>query len=200
MAKSGKSSGLGLFVLAVVVFVAAAVAAYYLLGGFQKRRHGPVTIKPPTITLLSESKKVTLYLPKESREGFYLAPTDRTVEVKGSITDAALNALLATNKEEGLVANLIPQGTKLLGQIKIDRQTAQVNLSKEFVDNFSGGSDQEALTLNSVVATVVGNSGGKARKVQILVDGKKTESLGGHYDLTEPLSVDESVLKPEAGG
>jgi germination protein M len=200
MAKNGKSSGLGLIVLAVVVCVAAAGATYYFLGGFQKRRHKPVTIKPPVITLLSESKNVTLYLPKETPGGIYLAPTIKSIEVKGNVLDAALMALLATNKEQGMLASLIPQGTKLLDPIKIDKRVAQVNLSREFVDNFSGGSDQEALTLNSVVATVVNNSEGKARKVQIVIEGKNVESLGGHYDLTKPLSVDQVVLKPEVGG
>ena len=199
MTKNGKSSALGLIMLAVVVCVVVAGATYYVLGGFGKRPHKTAPVKPPVITLLSEIKRVTLYLPKQTRRGVYLAPTVKTIQGKGAVLDAALIALLATNKEKGMLANLIPQGTKLLEPIKIDKHIAQVNLSKEFVDNFSGGSDQEALTLNSVVATVVHNSEGKARKVQILVDGKNVESLGGHYDLAAPLTVDQVVLRPEVG-
>jgi germination protein M len=83
--------------------------------------------------------------------------------------------------------------------VKVEKGVAVVNLSKEFVNNFSGGSDMEELTLNSIVATVVDSSGGKADRVKIQVEGKTVESLGGHLDLTGPLTPDPEIVKSEKG-
>ena len=73
---------------------------------------------------------------------------------------------------------------------------ATINLSREFTDNFSGGSDQEALTVNSIVHTLVSNSGGKVNSVRILVEGETVETLGGHFELTDPVKADSTLLRP----
>jgi spore germination protein GerM len=137
-----------------------------------------------------------IYLPKENKNGFYLAPVTGTTGAKGSILDKAVVALLDTSKESDVTGNLIPKGTRLLSPIKIANGIAQVNLSSDFVNNFSGGSDQEMLTLNSIVQTVIKNSGGRASRVQIKVKGETVDSLGGHLDMTEPLVPDASKFKP----
>ena len=64
---------------------------------------------------------------------------------------------------------------------------ATVDLSKEFKDNFSGGSTAEALAINSVTATLGQFPG--VKKVQFLVEGQKIDSLGGGQELTDPLPV-----------
>ena len=87
--------------------------------------------------------------------------------------------MIATNKQEGETGALIPKGTRLLSPIKVSHGVATVNLSVEFVNNFEGGSVQEALTLNSIAHTLVKNSGGKVRAVRILIEGKPAEPLGG---------------------
>lgn len=198
--KTKKGSGAGLWMLGLLACLAAAGGLYYYVavlgGGFDPPR------KPsgkPARVMVTEERKIVLYLPKETADGFVLKPVTRKIGGQGSILDAAVNALLATSKEPGLVGNLMPRDAKLLAPIKIDKGTALVNLSKEFVDNFVGGSDLEVLTLNSLVATVVDSSGGKAKQVRIEVEGKTVESLGGHMDLTEPLTPDPAIVKSEKG-
>jgi germination protein M len=194
-----KSSGFGrLFIVGVIVVGAAAAVGFYASGkihfGFTPPRQKPiVTVTPKPV---APQREVTVYLPKRDSKGFHLAKSTRTTGAEGDMPDAALQALLDTNKETGMVAGLIPTGTKLLSPVRIDKGVATVNLSSEFTDNFSGGSDQEALTVNSIVHTVVSNSGGKVHGVRILVEGKTVESLGGHLDLTDPVTADSTLLRP----
>lgn len=198
--KKSKGSGAGLWILGVIFCIAAAGAAYYYLGVLGKGMEPPrkPSSKPPIVTI-SEERKMTLYLPKETKDGFVLTPVSRKAPGKDGILDAAVNALLATTKDPGLTGNLIPEGTKLLTPVKTEGNVAVVNLSKEFVSNFCGGSDLEVLTLNAIVATVVANSEGKIQRVRFQVDGKGVESLGGHMDITEPMAPDPSVVKSEKG-
>jgi spore germination protein GerM len=191
-----KKSGVGLWMLGVIVFVAAAGGAYYYLTNFAGVEPPKKPSKPPHVTV-SEERTYVVYLPKETSQGFILAPSPRTMGGEGSIVDAAVQALLATTEEPGLAGNLIPKGTRLLTPVKLEKGIATVDLSQEFVDNFSGGSDLEVLTLNALVATVVDSSGGKADRVKILVEGKSVDSIGGHMDMTEPLTPDPEIVKSE---
>jgi germination protein M len=194
-----RSSGVvWLFVAGVILVAAAAVGGLYLTGklpfGITAPKQKPIvqiTPKPPVA-----ERKVTLYLPKRDSKGFHLARETRAAPAQGEALDAALNALLATNKQTGIAAGLIPAGTKLVAPVRVDKGVATVDFSREFADNFSGGSDQEALTVNAIVHTVVSNSGGKVHSVRILVEGKTVETLGGHLDLTGPITADSTLLRP----
>jgi len=199
--KKTKSMSFGwIVVLVLVVFSAAMAITYYVSNGIGKGVEKPET-KPEaapstTITKISE-RKVVIYLPVGEKNRFYLVPVTRTTELKGDILSVAAKVLLATNGEEGEAGKLIPQGTKLLVPIEISKDIATIDLSREFEDNFSGGSTQEALVLNSIAHTLVENSEGKVQRVRILVEGNTVESLGGHFELTDPIEPDSTLLKPQ---
>lgn len=194
-----KPAGSGkLLILGVIAVAAVAVGAYVYIGKFpigNKPAQKPIVTVTPQPSIF-EQRQVHLYLPKQDKQGFHLAPQTRTTRAKGDILDAALNALLVTNKESGAVGGLIPAGTKPLSPIKVHRGVATIDLSQEFTNNFSGGAEQEALTVNSIVLTLVSNSSGKVRSVRILVEGKEVETLGGHLDLTAPVTADSTLLRP----
>lgn len=206
MGKRNKKSGgkFGwLFILVLVVVVAAGAVAYYASSGLrhkivQLQTKPVVTVTPtPSPVHIIDKRKVTIYLPKVTGDGSsYLVPVTRTTSAKGDILDVALETLIDTGKRESVYTGLIPKSTRLLSPIKVKSGIATVNLSKEFVDNFSGGSDQEALTLNSIVHTLVTNSGGKVSSVKILVEGESVETLGGHFELTDPIVADSTLLRP----
>jgi germination protein M len=202
MARMGrKFPGFGVIAaLALVGFVGAAAVAFYVASGSgratEPEKARPAATRRPTITLVSERRDVTVYLPERYGKRVYLAPVVVKAEVRGSLMDSALRALFAEGTTGGRAAGLIPDGTKLLTAVKTDGDVAEVNLSREFLDNFSGGSDQEALTLNSIVHTLVHNSGGKVGKVRLLVEGETVESLGGHFELTDPVEADSTLLRP----
>jgi len=196
--RTGKSPNIGIIgILAVVGFIVAAAAAFYIAKGLQGGgAKGRAEITRPPVVTLTEQRQVTLYLPKKSKRGLYLAAQTRSTESKGSRLDAALTALLAAGQEKGEAAGLIPDGAKLRNPIKVKGNVAIVDLSKEFQENFSGGTMQEALTLNAIVHTLVDNSEGKVKRVRMLVEGKPVETLGGAFELTEPVSADSTLLKP----
>ncbi len=112
--------------------------------------------------------------------------TEKTVKAPSKDATPEEKALAALNAmAEGEGAPL-PKGTKALS-VKIEGELATVDLSKEFKDNFSGGSTDEAQTINAVVNTLGQFEG--VKKVQFLVEGQKLESLGGGQELTDPLPV-----------
>jgi len=80
----------------------------------------------------------------------------------------------------------IPDGTKLI-DIEIEDKVAFVNFSRELIDNHWGGSAGESMTIGSIVNTLVLNENTGIEKVQILVNGEKTETLAGHIDISIPL-------------
>ena len=71
--------------------------------------------------------------------------------------------------------------------VYVKEGTAYVDLVGE---NLSGGSMEEILFISQIVFTL-GNSFDEIEYVQFLVDGEVAESLMGHYDVTEPISVAE---------
>jgi len=202
--RSRKFRGVGVTsAVALVLFIGAAAVAFYVTSGagrVKPRDKKPFAAKPAVVTFVSEKRNVTIYLPSQRGNRVYLAPVTVKAEVKGTALDSAMNALIAASREGGQAPGLIPEGTRLLGRVKTSGGVATVNLSKEFLENFSGGSDQEALTLNSVVHTLVHNSGGKVGRTRILVEGEAAETLGGHFELTEPIEADSTLLAPGSGG
>jgi len=190
-----------LVVLALVAFVAAAAATYYATSIYQSKpkpgESGQVTAHPPVITEVPLGVRVVIYVPETDPEGSYLVPVSVTARKKGGRLDTALEALLRAGQSGGRAEGLIPEGTKLLAPIKVEDGVAEVNLSEAFLDNFNGSIEQEALTLNSIVYTLVSNSDGRVRRAQILVKGEKADTLGGHLELTDPIEASPAALKPK---
>ena len=78
---------------------------------------------------------------------------------------------------------------------------ATVDLSGEFKANFKGGDSGEAVVLNALISTL--GQFDSVKSVQILVDGKKIDSLGGNQALDEPLPVQAVATEgdaPKGGG
>ncbi|GBC92765.1 hypothetical protein HRbin15_01242 [bacterium HR15] len=81
---------------------------------------------------------------------------------------------------------VFPKGTRLLNA-ELKGDTLELNFSAELVQNFEGGSDTEAALINAITRSA--SSFPAVQKVQILIEGKPTESIGGHLDISQPLPV-----------
>ncbi len=79
-----------------------------------------------------------------------------------------------------------PQGTHLL-RVSVKNGLAEVDFSRELIDNFPGGSTTEAMIVESLCKTLAQFS--DIEKVVILVEGKKIDTIGEHIDLSEPVPV-----------
>ena len=92
----------------------------------------------------------------------------------------ALNALAARPDSP------LPTGTKLLS-LRIADGLATANFSHELRDNFTGGDSGETRTVNAILSTL--GRFPTISRVQLLVQGKPVDSLGGLLELSDPLPV-----------
>ncbi|MGQ9738383.1 MAG: GerMN domain-containing protein [Armatimonadota bacterium] len=79
-----------------------------------------------------------------------------------------------------------PQGTRLL-RVTVHDGVAEVDFSRELVDNFPGGSTTESLIVESLCKTLAQFT--DVEKVRVLVEGKKISTIGEHIDLSKPVPV-----------
>jgi spore germination protein GerM len=117
-----------------------------------------------------------------------LQPVDSEVELGETPRDQArhlLEALLTT--PQAPVVSAIPAGTRLRSLYLTPAGIAYVDLSGEVSSKHPGGVLQELLTVYSVVYTLTENLPA-VTSVQLLVDGRETDTLAGHVDLRQPLS------------
>lgn len=104
--------------------------------------------------------------------------------------ERALNAMADLGEDSPL-----PKGTRATS-VTFDNDLATVDFNDSFQKNFEGGDENEALTLNAVLATVGQFPG--VKQVQILVDGQKIDSLGGNQPLTEPLPIPNNLAMAQS--
>jgi spore germination protein GerM len=132
----------------------------------------PEPPKPP-----SEAK---IYIPKVNPQG-ELTYESKPVAIQNPET-AYKEVFEKLIQESGV----FPRGTRLLSA-SVQNGTLQLDFSKELSSNFAGGSDDEAALVNAISSTA--GSFSNVARVQILVEGKPVESLGGHIDLSQSLPV-----------
>jgi len=78
------------------------------------------------------------------------------------------------------------KNTKLLGVYKDRENILYIDLSDSFSKNFHGGAEQEYYLLKSLYDTVISNVNG-ITDIKLLIEGKETESIGGHFFSLYPL-------------
>jgi spore germination protein GerM len=80
---------------------------------------------------------------------------------------------------------LFPDGAKLRQVFLLSDGTAVVDLSKQTVDDLSGGVTSEMAAILSITRSLRANLG-EIERVRFLVDGQETETFGGHVSIREP--------------
>lgn len=156
-----------------VLFIVIAALAIGI--GIWLRLTPAPTPKPPQLP--AEAK---IYIPKVNPQG------ELTYESRPVAIQNPQNAYREVFEKLIQESRIFPQGVRLLG-VRAQNGTLQLNFSKELTDNFSGGSDDEAALVNAISSTA--GSFPNVERVQILVEGKPVESLGGHIDLSHALPV-----------
>lgn len=136
----------------------------------------------------SETMPVTVYY--ATKDAMYLVPETHNVPKSEQPAQAAVEQLLREPKNPELVRTL-PEGTKLKG-ITIKDHIAYVDFNDKLVKG-RGGSAAEILAVGAIVNTLTEFP--DVYKVQIMVEGKKVETLYGHLDTSEPLSRSKDIIK-----
>lgn len=175
-----------------VMVVLAAVIGFMLYSGYIRQGLTPVTPVNPRPTRQSHgapsqsgepSMTVKIYRVGIEHDEEVLRPVEVSVSAKHPMESALVN-LLKHDKTTKL-ANPMPDGTRLLS-VNLKNGTALVDLSREFTDNFHGGSETETLIVESILRTL--SQFPNVKRVRLLVDGKSIDTLG-HLDLSGPLDV-----------
>jgi len=89
----------------------------------------------------------------------------------------------------------LPPGTELLG-ISVADGLATVDFSRHLRDGFQGGSDNEQVTIYSIVNTLT--SLPTVGRVQILIEGATVSTIGGHHDISGTLTFDSELVVPHS--
>ena len=143
------------------------------------------------VTVSGDTKKatVTLYFANDTAEG--LTTERREIEISASSTleKAVIEELIKGPKNQGGIS-IIPVETKVLS-VETKNSVCFVNLSKEFVDKYQGGTVGEILTIYPIVNSLTELDG--ISSVQFLIEGEKRETFS-HIAISEPLVRDNSII------
>jgi len=122
------------------------------------------------------------------QEGNILVPEKRFISKYGDITDQMKLTLieLIRGPQTGLVPT-IPQGVDVREVFLDEKQSAYVDFSRAILQNHSGGTTGELVTISSIVNTLTQTFPKQIRKVRILIDGREAKTIAGHIDISKPI-------------
>jgi len=135
------------------------------------------------------NEQITLYFAKDTSTDAYLVPELRTVRRQSDMPKIAMEELIKGPSDKSLIG-LFPKDTKI-NSVNVQDFIAYPDFSRE-ITRLSVGGEGEALILASIANTLIKFPG--IEKVQILIDGKKAETLAGHYDISKPIGRNETLL------
>lgn len=149
----------------------------------------PPAEEPPAVPKI----KATLFFGSE--DGLSLVPTEREVPLaEGAVAQAraVLEALLTAEAPAPLVST-IPKGAALRGIFVSERNEVFVDLDPAIRTAHPGGTQQELMTVYTIVNTLLTNLPG-LQEVQILIGGQEVDTLAGHVDLRRPLRKNDALV------
>ena len=161
----------------IVIF---ALIAFAVAFSFFWRNDRPAKKEEQERVLLFFATKDAMYLETEDREINTSALYRHTIEelIKGPETAA--------------LSPTIPEGVQLIN-LKVEAGTAFLDFNRALVENHWGGSTGETLTVYSIVHTMAQFPA--VKDVQILISGKKVETLVGHMYLMLPIEPDNNLIR-----
>ncbi|MBP2654834.1 MAG: gerM [Firmicutes bacterium] len=136
-----------------------------------------------------EMMQVTTYHATE--DAMYLVPETQSVPKTEHPLQTALENLVAGPQSSQLVS-VVPAGTKVLG-VKVKNHIAYADFSDDLIKSNHGGSTAEMMLVAAIVDTLTEFP--EVEKVQIMVNGKKIDTITGHLDTSQPLARSENLIK-----
>ncbi len=179
-------------VLSIPTFAISVVVLILLIScGSEQTDPTPPPPTPPVV--ISDSaeiqlQKCTLFF--FDINSLRLAGEERELDLSQDVNERLKQTIteLLGDSTSGLYQT-IPTGT-LLYEVYVDEQsTAYLDFSHHLKDEHIGGTTSEALTIAAILRTVRMNFADHIRKVQILIEGLETDTIGGHIDISKPLSL-----------
>jgi spore germination protein GerM len=193
-------TGLLLFLLALGLALSAPRWARFLrepLPSFEDEILGEVARSAGGSAEEKEGRRtisVKLYFPDAERGGLLGEEREVPFSPDASLQVRSLVEELLKGPRTGLLPAFGP-GTRVLEVFVNSRGVAYVDLSAEVRPLPGPGSLEELLSVYALVNSVAANFPA-VKRVQVLVDDKPVETLGGHVDLARPLTPDMTLLVP----
>ncbi len=179
-------------IIAVALLLAVVVAMGVYLRRVQ-RQAGAVL--PPTASVLpvpppasGPTETVVLYVADDALG--ILRARSAKIPLPGGRQQRAeelLRALLRIYQQPG-AAHPLPPASDIRSIYLIDPGAAVIDVNAAFADQHRSGILSEQLTVNSLLETLAANVPG-IQRVNILVEGKKRDTLAGHADLSDWFDV-----------
>jgi hypothetical protein len=185
-------------VAAIVVAGLAGVWILFARAPGWYNRGAPVP--PPAVTVApGPERKIKATLYYVSEDGLSLVGAEREISFGDPIVEQARRIVEAQLREAppAPLASAIPAGTALRGLFISERGDAFVDLSGDVTAKHLGGALDELFTVYVLVNALTVNLPAITR-VQILIDGKETDTLAGHVDLRHPLHKNLTWVTPPA--
>lgn len=132
---------------------------------------------------------VSLYFGDEMGEGLMLERRNVEIPSSSTVERVVVDEIIKGPTTAGNIS-VIPQGVKVLS-VETKNRVCFVNLSKEFVEKFTGGSTVETLTIYSIVNSLTELD--TVGSVQFLIEGEKKDTLS-HIAINEPIARNKSVI------
>jgi len=195
--KKSRKKGLAGKVFLILILIGAALVMIYLfrqeisdgLKPFLKKKEAVKEGKE----LVREKKVVTLYFSDEGEE--YLIGEKREIVKQDEVTKEAEETIHELiNGPKGKLLRTLPAQTKILALQLDAKGVAQVNFNEALHRDHPGGSSAEMMTLYSIVNSLALNFP-EIKKVQILVEGEKSQTIAGHLSLEQPISSKPDLIK-----
>ena len=105
----------------------------------------------------------------------YISSTQQDIN---EIATIIVKELMKNPKECGLY-NVIPYGTTLRKPVKVQNNTAYVDLSEEFIKNHKGGKEGEKITIFAIVNSLTELK--DINRVNFKINGKSLKEYKGNF-------------------
>jgi germination protein M len=148
----------------------------------------------PTEAPADVQRTINVKLLFEEPSGAGLVPEERSVTYHANLS-RQLRAVVDELLRGSLAGKLSPLagGARVQEVFVTARGVAYVDISKEIVDKPLPGAAAEMFAVFSLVNSITMNFPA-VKRVQILIDGRMADTLGGHVDLSRPLLPDPTLL------
>lgn len=156
---------------------------------------GEADVEPePTEAPADVKRTINVKLLFEDPGGAGLVPEERSVAYHASLS-RQLRVVVEELMRGSAAGKLspLPSEARVLEVFVTARGVAYVDVSKEIMEKQVAGASAEMLAVFSLVNSITMNFPA-IKRVQILVDGRMTDTLAGHVDLSRPLLPDLTLL------
>jgi Sporulation and spore germination len=171
----------------VVVIIFLIVAAVVIWGKPRKKTQKTVSVPAEA---QAEPGVLTVTLFFAARDAQSLVPERREIATQGGALEENIRSVIAELAigPSGEAARVLPEGAALRAAFLDGEGNLYLDFGQELRSQHWGGAAGERLTIEALRQTIAANFAA-VRSVRVLVGGEPIESIAGHIDAQQPITV-----------